>query len=80
MNTREAGIQRLRELADELERDDSLCLAIQWVRTKAENPNIESMDFGHAIVTDALAMHALRVRIHHGATPAPQPIDKKDIQ
>ena len=77
MNTRQEGIQRIRDLADELERDEGLALAIQWVRTKTEPCNIESMDFGHPIIADAMALHALRVRVHHGAEPAPMPTGMK---
>jgi len=77
MNTRQEGIDRLRALADELESDNGLALAVQWIRTKVEPANIESMDFGHPIIADAMAMHALRVRVHYGPQPAPIPTETK---
>lgn len=68
---RAQGISKIREIADALEKEEMFACAIQWMNSVSGQ--IESMDFGNPIITDALALHVLRVRIKYGAEPAPKP-------
>ncbi len=63
--TKANGIAKLRSLADALENDEPITVAVQWI-ADFERGN-ESMDFGNQLILDALAVHHFRVRILTGA-------------
>lgn len=63
--TKANGIAKLRELADALENNQPITLAVQWM-TDVERGS-ESMDFGSQLILDAIAVHHFRVRILTGA-------------
>lgn len=68
--TRAAGIAKLRALADALENNGQITLAVQWITDFQRGT--ESMDFGNQLILDALAVHNFRIRILNGATPQPE--------
>ena len=64
MDEKAEGIARIRALADSLERNEKISLAIAWIGNDAL---ICSMDFGHPIMLDAIATHMMRIRVQTGA-------------